>query len=228
MIDHKSLIEECFSERERTLRQEVGELINRYCTTTGKSHSFAWRKAYLELEDETGFRGPDKKTLDAIEKAGLMPQLLDVAKRLSGACADHGSEVNKGIPDYVPHRSDREGWKPLPTEPPAPIEMIPYRSDREAWSISVVPTKQGHSCQHEWGVFSTVLEDATLLVQCVECGAYGRVCNPTAEEWQLAFHAPSNPYHWPDNERVELLPGRQEDESKRHIRRNSNGRRSTR
>jgi hypothetical protein len=52
-----------------------------------------------------------------------------------------------------------------------------------------------------------VLEDVALLVQCGECGAYGKVTDPTADEWQQAFHAPSNRYKWPDNERVELLPG---------------------
>jgi hypothetical protein len=117
--------------------------------------------------------------------------LLAVIRSLSGGYGDHAGEVNKAIPEYVPYESDRSRWK----------------------------TKGIPSCQHEWGVFSTVLEDVALLVQCVECGAYGKVCDPTADEWQLAFHAPSNPYHWPDNERVELLSGRQEDESKRHIQR---------
>ena len=75
-----------------------------------------------------------------------------------------------------------------------------------------------NNCDHEWGVFSTVLVDVCLLVQCVECGAYGKVNDPSADEWQRAFHAPSQPCHWPHGERVELLPGRQDDESKRHIR----------
>ena len=75
------------------------------------------------------------------------------------------------------------------------------------------------TCVHEWAVFSTVPADVSLLVQCVECGAYGRVTDPDEDEWRRAFHAPSNPYHWPHGDRVELLPGKQEDETKRHVRR---------
>lgn len=206
-------------EQPKSLRQLIGEYINRYCATTGKPHSIAWRKAYLELEDRTGFRGPDKKTLDAIEKAGLMARLLEVAKNLCGPSADHATEVNNGIPDYVPHRSDREGWKLAPTEAHAPIEMIPHRSDRSTWPSRSLPSEGFDACDHEWGVFFTVLKDAILLLQCVECGAYGKVSDPSAEEWQRAFHAPSKPYQWSDSERVELLPGKEDDDAKRHIRR---------
>lgn len=221
MIDHKSLCDEFFAEAERPipLRTQVVEWINRYCAATGKSHSIAWRRSYLELEDRTGFRGPDKKTLDAIEKAGMMAQLLDVVKSLCGPASDYGSEVNKLIPELIPHRSDREGWKLPPTVTHAPIEMIPHRSDREEWPSRRLTSEGSDACDHEWGVFSTVLEDITLLVQCVVCGACGKVSDPSAEEWQRAFHAPSQPYHWPHGERVEVLPGKQDDESKRHIRR---------
>jgi len=221
MIDHKSLCEEFFAEAERPipLRKQVVEWINRYCATTGKPHSIAWRKAYLELEDRTGFRGPDKKTLDAIEKAGLMARLLEVAKSLCGPSADHATEVNKAIPDYVPHRSDREGWKLPPTVARAPVEMIPYRSDRSTWPSRSLLSEGSDACDHDWGVISTVLKDVWLLAQCVECGAYGRVSDPSDEEWRQAFHAPSNPYPWSDNERVELLPGKEYDDAKRHIRR---------
>ena len=193
MSDHIFYDEAFFAEQERpSLRKQVNDCIDRLWATSGKPHSLLWRKAYLALEEMTSFRVPDiKRRLDAVEKAGLMEQLLEVVKSLSGEDRDHACKVKKAIPDYVP-----------------------YESDRSQWMTKGI-------CQHEWGVFSTVLEDVTLLVQCVECGAYGRVCDPTADEWQQAFHAPSNPYHWPDKERVELLLGRQEDESMRHIRRRS-------
>lgn len=199
------------------LRKQVVTRIDRYCATTGKSHSFAWRKAYLELEDRTGYRGPDKKTLDAIEKAEMMAQLLDVVKSMCGPTSDFGTEVNKTIPELVPHRSDREGWKLPWTVAHAPIETIPHVSDREGWPSRHLTSEPSAACAHEWGVFSTVLEDVTLLVQCAECGAYGKVSDPSAEEWQRAFHAPSQPYHWPDSERVELLPGEEDDDTKRHM-----------
>lgn len=193
MSDQTFFDAEFFAEQERpSLRKQVNEAIDRLWAATGKPHSLLWRKAYLALEEATGFRVPDiKRRLDAVEKAGFMEQLLAVVRSLSGGCLDHAGEVNKAIPEYVPYESDRSRWK----------------------------TKGVPACQHEWGVFSAVLEDVALLVQCVECGAYGKVTDPTADEWQRAFHAPSNPYSWPDNKRVELLPGRQEDESKRHIRR---------
>jgi hypothetical protein len=131
MSDHTFYDAEFFAEQERpSLRKQVNEWIARYCATTGKSFSYAWRRAYLELEDRSGFRGPDRGKLDAIEEAGLMVQLLDVAKNLAGLTADEATEIHKGIPDYSPHHSEREGWRQFPTERYAPVEMIPHRSDR--------------------------------------------------------------------------------------------------
>jgi hypothetical protein len=54
-------------------------------------------------------------------------------------------------------------------------------------------------------VCSTALTEAALLVLC-RCGQFGTVDfnNHTEEEWQAAFHAPSQPYVWPDNHRVTL------------------------
>ena len=195
MSDHTFYDEAFFAEFEqpKPLRKQVVDCIHRYCALSGSTHSVAWRKGYLELEGATGFRVPDKKGLDAVEKEGLLQQLLEVVKKLAGQCGDHASEINDAIPEYVPCESDRSRWT----------------------------TKGTASCSHEWGVFSTVLEDVCLLVQCVECGAYGKVSDSTAEEWQRAFHAPSKPYHWPHGDRVELLPGKEEDEAKRYIRRSS-------
>ena len=87
---------------EPTLRKQVKQWIDRHCLLTGMSHSSAWRRAYAELEARTSFRGPDKKTLDAIEQAGLMAQMLEGATSLCSPCGDHAAEVNSSIPDYIP------------------------------------------------------------------------------------------------------------------------------
>ena len=104
MSDHSNYDEDFFAEQERpqSLRKQVGYCIDRYCATAGKSHSFAWRKAYLELEGATGVRVPEKNGLDAVEKAGLMGQLLEVVKSLSGPCGSRAEEVNDQLPDYAP------------------------------------------------------------------------------------------------------------------------------
>jgi hypothetical protein len=60
------------------------------------------------------------------------------------------------------------------------------------------------SHEHEWVVFSTAIEDACLMLQCVECRLMGTVDDPTEEEWEDAFHAPSMPYRWSDEARVRL------------------------
>lgn len=47
------------------------------------------------------------------------------------------------------------------------------------------------TCQkHEWVVFSTVLEQSWLMLQCVNCGLHATVDDPSKEEWSEAFHAP--------------------------------------
>src|SRR5271165_3951296 len=61
--------------------------------------------------------------------------------------------------------------------------------------------------KHAWVVFSTILDEVSLFCQCINCGALGTVNDPTKEEWDEAFHAPSHPYGWQDNSRVVLRGG---------------------
>jgi hypothetical protein len=56
--------------------------------------------------------------------------------------------------------------------------------------------------EHEWVVFSTVLNEGWLMLQCVNCGLHATVDDPSTEEWSKAFHAPSQPYRWRDGSRV--------------------------
>jgi hypothetical protein len=56
--------------------------------------------------------------------------------------------------------------------------------------------------KHEWVVFSTALKDRCLMLQCVRCGLYATVDDPSGDEWAEAFHAPSKPYRWHDGARV--------------------------
>ncbi|WP_437191380.1 hypothetical protein [Planctomicrobium sp. SH527] len=58
------------------------------------------------------------------------------------------------------------------------------------------------SCQHDWMVFSTAIEDVCLLLECTKCRSMGTVDDPTEREWGDAFYAPSHPYKWKDNSRV--------------------------
>lgn len=57
----------------------------------------------------------------------------------------------------------------------------------------------------EWWVFSTALKDVVLMLECRKTGAFGIVRNPSKAEWRRAFTAPSDPYRWTENERVELV-----------------------
>ena len=68
--------------------------------------------------------------------------------------------------------------------------------------INEMELEQPH--EHEWWVFSTCLGDCTIMCGC-NCGAFGVVREHTIEEWQLAFYAPSNPFRWADNSRVEFV-----------------------
>ncbi len=62
--------------------------------------------------------------------------------------------------------------------------------------------QNGGDCNHEWVVFSTALQEVCLMVECVECGAFGTVDDPTKQEWRRAFSASSHPYGWAAKERV--------------------------
>ena len=58
------------------------------------------------------------------------------------------------------------------------------------------------TCKHEWTVYSTATAQVCLELYCNNCAICGAVFEPTAEEWSQAFHAPSKPYRWHDNDRV--------------------------
>lgn len=55
---------------------------------------------------------------------------------------------------------------------------------------------------YHWEVFSTCLGTHELMLQCRNTGSFGVVPRPSKAEWQRAFTAPSEPYHWPHNDRV--------------------------
>src|SRR5262245_60745865 len=55
---------------------------------------------------------------------------------------------------------------------------------------------------HKWIVFSTVLQQHVLLLQCLDCGLLGTVQDPTEKEWVEAYWSPWRPYQWTVNERV--------------------------
>jgi hypothetical protein len=58
---------------------------------------------------------------------------------------------------------------------------------------------------HTFYVFSTAINEAAIMVLC-RCGQFGVIAfdDHTQEEWRAAFSAPTNPYVWPDNNRVTL------------------------
>jgi hypothetical protein len=60
--------------------------------------------------------------------------------------------------------------------------------------------------KHQWAVFSTALKERALMLQCVGCGEFGTVDDPSLDEWKRAFHAPANPYPWADESRVTVRP----------------------
>jgi hypothetical protein len=58
--------------------------------------------------------------------------------------------------------------------------------------------------KHSWVVFSTAMKEVALMLQCVKCGEFGTVDDPTQEEWKEAFHAPAQPYPWTDESRITI------------------------
>ncbi len=61
--------------------------------------------------------------------------------------------------------------------------------------------------EHEWIVFSTAVGVGCLMLRCQQCEAFGTIDDPTLDEWKTAFYAPSNPYRWSDNKRVNIREG---------------------
>lgn len=63
-------------------------------------------------------------------------------------------------------------------------------------------TPQAAESLFEWWVFSTALMQGWLMLYCEKTGSTGSVRDPSIEEWDAAFTAPSNPYRWYDDSRV--------------------------
>ena len=53
-----------------------------------------------------------------------------------------------------------------------------------------------------WMVYSTALCPPTILVLNDETEQYGTITDFSREEWNAAYYAPSNPYPWPDIDRI--------------------------
>jgi hypothetical protein len=77
---------------------------------------------------------------------------------------------------------------------------------RKIWRYILIKylLEDPETCEHEWVVYSTCLQDSSLDVQCNKCAILGSVPNPSKEEWSKAYDAPSNPYPWTENERVKV------------------------
>ena len=58
----------------------------------------------------------------------------------------------------------------------------------------------------EWMVFSTAIKQGWLMLYCDKTGRTGSVRDPSKEEWEAAFYAPSAPYRWHDDSRVVVDP----------------------
>ena len=52
------------------------------------------------------------------------------------------------------------------------------------------------SCPHSWNVVSTAVATGQLVLECSFCNVVGTVDDPSLEEWERAFGAPSEPYEW--------------------------------
>lgn len=58
------------------------------------------------------------------------------------------------------------------------------------------------TCDHDWTVYSTAINQICLELICENCLSAGIVDDPTKQEWCEASTAPSKPYHWDDPTRV--------------------------
>ncbi|MCP5074354.1 MAG: hypothetical protein GY947_13840 [Rhodobacteraceae bacterium] len=63
------------------------------------------------------------------------------------------------------------------------------------------------TCDHEWHVVASILNDVELQVQCFTCGTYSEVPDPSQEEWDQSYGAMENPYPWEDVTRIRLYQG---------------------
>ena len=60
------------------------------------------------------------------------------------------------------------------------------------------------STENDWWVYSTVIEGGAILVENRTTGQRATVRDPSREEWDAAFHAPSAPYRWLYPERLSI------------------------
>jgi len=60
------------------------------------------------------------------------------------------------------------------------------------------------TCEHEWMVYSTAINQGCLELQCTKCALVGSVNDPTEDEWERAYYADEGPYPWKEIDRVEV------------------------
>ena len=62
--------------------------------------------------------------------------------------------------------------------------------------------ESGRDRPDDWWVYSTAVAEGAILVENRATGQRATVRDPSREEWDAAFHAPSAPYRWPNPERL--------------------------
>lgn len=68
-----------------------------------------------------------------------------------------------------------------------------------------IPFEINEEGEHDWWVVSTAILTGVLMLECKSCELRGIVENPSAQEWEAAFYAPSTPYKWKDKDRVIIM-----------------------
>ena len=73
------------------------------------------------------------------------------------------------------------------------------------WVASYHEPENPEECEHEWFVVSTATHKVDLILECYKCMSYGVVEDPSENEWETAFDAPSKSYRWHENLRVKYV-----------------------
>lgn len=75
---------------------------------------------------------------------------------------------------------------------------------RHLWGLDIETERPDPLVDYQWEVRNCAYLPVWIMLESPTTGLVGSVRDPSPEEWEKAYHAPSNPYPWPEPWRVVL------------------------
>lgn len=77
--------------------------------------------------------------------------------------------------------------------------ILDWFEDCVEWLFERFLKEEPETCDHNWYVYTTITSEVAIQVQCPLCRSWGKIIDPTEEEWSRAY---DEVWKWKQTERI--------------------------